>query len=583
MQRAGRLHDAERLYRDAIAVQPGHVDAKRGLALVLRQMNRLPEAIQVLQALAAEHPTNPAVHAELGLALHAAGRAEEAVASLKETARLDPKNAAAYLHLGRAQLADFDADGAIQSLHRAFALAPRSAEVAMSLGVAYLHRGTVDRAIRFLREALPERDSSAELHTYLGTALRLKGELDAAVEHFRRALALRAGLPEAAAGLAQALEDRREFVEAARVIADALAAGADHPELYVALARHAQREGRAEEARQRLEDRLSRPVLYPQHRAGLLFALGSVRESLKDFDGAFAAYREANAQYPRTYNRPREAAFHDRVIEVFSAERMRTLPRAQERSDLPVFIVGMPRSGTSLVEQILASHPAVYGAGELNDIKVLSRAVASRLGRPESGGGEAYPRSVLALTQAVADELAREHIERLSRLSAGAERITDKMPHNFIHLGLINLLFPGARVIHCVRDPMDTCFSCFATSFSQAHSYSNDLGDLAFQYREYRRLMQHWRRVLDIPMMDVHYERLVADREGVTRAMIEFLGLPWHDACLRHHETRRTVATASVDQARRPVYDSSIGRAARFEKHLQTLRIGLADLAPGDA
>jgi hypothetical protein len=231
----------------------------------------------------------------------------------------------------------------------------------------------------------------------------------------------------------------------------------------------------------------------------------------------------------------------------------------------------MPRSGTSLVEQILSTHPGVYGAGELTAIDQFARHLGDAT-------GDAYPQSALHLDQATIDAAARQYLAALQDLAPSAIRVTDKMPGNFLHLGLIQLLFPGARVIHCRRDPLDTCLSCYFQQFNQGQTFSYDLSDLGHHYRQYQRLMRHWQSVISLPMLDVHYEDLVADQEAMSRKMLEFCGLDWTDECMRFYESKRYVATASYDQVRQPIYHKSVGRWRHYERYLGPLKTALGDL-----
>ena len=258
-------------------------------------------------------------------------------------------------------------------------------------------------------------------------------------------------------------------------------------------------------------------------------------------------------------------------IDYFTRERVRAMPKATLRSDKPVFIVGMPRSGTSLVEQILASHPAVHGAGELDFIHHIWVGMLGMLG---SNFGK-YPKCLDNLTTEQVDGMADVYLSPLVAMKPDAVRITDKMPLNFLHLGLIASLFPSARIIHCRRDPMDTCLSCFMTHFNYPQPFQHDLEHLGHFYRLYEKLMGHWKTVIDLPMLEVSYEEVVADPEAQSRRMVEFLGLPWNDDCLKFHQTKRPCATASVMQVRRPVYGSSVGRWRHYEKHLGPLKSAL--------
>jgi hypothetical protein len=229
---------------------------------------------------------------------------------------------------------------------------------------------------------------------------------------------------------------------------------------------------------------------------------------------------------------------------------------------LPVFIVGMPRSGTSLVEQILASHPNVHGAGELDDIA----RIVHRLGGPVPS-----PSDLAQMTATTLRQAANDYLEKLSRLAPGAARVIDKMPHNFLALGYIDLLFPGCRIIHCVRDPRDTCLSIWFQQMTGNHPYTSDLAALADYYRQYQALMTHWKSVIRVPMLEVRYEDLVANIEQGARALVKFCDLDWNDQCLRFHENSRIVSTPTYDEVRRPIHDRSVGRWRHYERHLGAL------------
>ena len=228
----------------------------------------------------------------------------------------------------------------------------------------------------------------------------------------------------------------------------------------------------------------------------------------------------------------------------------------------------MARSGTSLVEQIVASHPLARGAGELTKIADLITAFERTAGP--------YPDSAAALDAKTSHRLATAYESHLCRVAGGnAARLTDKMPANFMHLGFIALLFPRARIVHCLRDPLDACLSIYFQRFRHGNDYAYDLADIGFFYRQYQRLMDHWRRVLPLAIHEVRYEDLVADPDGQVRALIEFLGLPWDEHCLVHHRSRRAVQTASAWQVRQPIYASAIGRWRHYEKHLGPLKQAL--------
>jgi hypothetical protein len=242
-------------------------------------------------------------------------------------------------------------------------------------------------------------------------------------------------------------------------------------------------------------------------------------------------------------------------------------------SDLPIFVLGMPRSGTTLVEQIIASHPDVHGAGELLDLQSITRRVVSGTG--------GFPGNILALDSVAMNKWADDYVAGLRKHSPDARYITDKMPNNFWFVGLIHLMLPNARIIHVKRNPVDTCLSCFTKLFSGTLNQTYDLSELGRYYVDYSRLMDHWRKVLPAgAFLDVQYEDVIADQETEARRMIDFCGLDWNDACIDFYKNKRSVGTASVTQVRRPIYKSSVERWRHYEKFLGPLLDTLGDLAP---
>ena len=265
--------------------------------------------------------------------------------------------------------------------------------------------------------------------------------------------------------------------------------------------------------------------------------------------------------------------FIDKTCDLFTVPFFLERTEYGNSSERPVFIVGMPRSGTTLTEQILASHSKVKGAGELVDMQRIERRI-TETGRET----DAYFNTLAGLSAEQSRGYADAYMDTLKRHSRAALRVVDKMPHNFELLGLIALLFPNARIVHCRRNPIDTCISCFTQNFTEAHGYNSSFSNLRLYYREYTKLMAHWAKVLPLQMFDLQYEQMVADQEATTRRLIEFLGLDWEDACINFHLTERAVSTPSRWQVRQPIYKSSVQRWRRFEPHLGPLKRSLGDL-----
>ncbi|MBV8496056.1 MAG: sulfotransferase, partial [Gammaproteobacteria bacterium] len=292
-------------------------------------------------------------------------------------------------------------------------------------------------------------------------------------------------------------------------------------------------------------------------------------DDLGCYDEAFDNYRRANELTRRQrvpYTREKFVQRVDHITGTFDSAFLAARRGQGSDSELPVLIIGMPRSGTSLTEQILASHPSVFGGGELRFWEGAYGVFRSEV----AGGAEAAQ---------VLGQVGRDYLERMRGLSHGAQRVIDKMPANFLYCGLAHAVFPRARIIHMQRHPLDTCLSIYTQNFFRMGSYANDLEDLAHYYTQYLRIMDHWRALLPAhALLDVPYEGLIAEPEAWTRRLLDFLGLPWDARCLEFHQTERTVLTASRWQVRQKINAASAGRWRNYEKHLAPL-MHLVDLA----
>lgn len=298
----------------------------------------------------------------------------------------------------------------------------------------------------------------------------------------------------------------------------------------------------------------------------LNMALGEAYRNMGDAARAFRHYEIGNALKDVTFDIPTYRRYLDRIMGTFDGAHFARFDGAGNDSEVPVFIVGMPRSGTSLVEQILASHPAAFGAGEREEIARLADTLGDVIGNDAP-----YPECAGAIVADDIGALADEHLAKLRSLAPDAARITDKMPGNFLHLGLIATLFPNARIVHCRRDPLDVCLSIYFGEFAGFHPYAYDLENLGLYYREYERIMAYWSQSLPLRIFDVRYEDVVDDVEGMTRRLLEFVGLPWDSRCLDFHTTERSVHTRSNMQVKQPIYRSSRGRWRPYAPYLGPL------------
>ncbi|MCA9300402.1 MAG: sulfotransferase [Phycisphaerales bacterium] len=447
---------------------------------------------------------------------------------------------------------------------------PQFGPVHAYLGDSLRYLGMHDQAKVALRRGLEHHPDMPALFYSLGMVAKAEGDYDEAHRAFDQALALRPEFHAATAAKADTYFTTGEFERADATLDPVLATNA--PPIVVAFARLAPRLGRERDAIAALDAALADPKERTMWRRTALFALGDLLDRVGEYDRALETFRRANALHPGGYDPEEHARSVDRMIEGWTPKSIRAASTSGETTDQPVFIVGMPRSGTSLVEQIIASHPDAWGAGEL---KALHKTVARRF-KPPIVSGIPHLHSPKGMTRKNLDLAARTYLEMMRDGAPDARRVTDKMPGNVPFLGIVNQMLPGARVIWCRRDPLDTCLSCFFQNFIGAMPQTFNLNHCGRYHADVDRLMTHWMDVLDIPILPVVYEEVVADLESRTREIIEFLGLPWNDACLRFHESERVTRTASNDQVRRPIYSSSIGRHTRYDAHLGTLRVALA-------
>jgi tetratricopeptide (TPR) repeat protein len=609
LQAVGRIAEAERIYRDVLREEPRQAHAMHFLGLIANQVGRQADAIELIRRALAIQGPHPVFHSNLASVYAAMGRAADAEQHAREAIRLMPDLADAYNNLGVALRMQGRLHEAAAAFRESFQLVPGQIDARCNLVHILEGRAQLPEALAVLQEGVRLAPNHAQARNLLGGVLLALVWPGHAIPHLREAVRLRPGFHEALNNLGLALQAVNQGEEAIRCFREALRI---QPESILArqnLAHALETQGLIEEATAELEECLRRVPNDPMSlaRLGHLAALGHcslggerlahlqkwaadldlpirdrslyhqalawAEEKAGHYNEAFTHCRRAR-ELRKEFDRQQGVAFDpaghrqliDRIIAVSTPEWFQRVASFGSDSERPVFIVGMMRSGTTLVEQILASHPKVSGAGELPDMKRLAGTLSQRL-RTTSG----YPDCLSALDKATARVVAEEYLQTLRRLGGDAERVVDKMPFNFLRLGLIAVLFPRARIIHCRRDPVDTCLSAYFQSFVDAHPFTLDLAHLGTYYREYERLMEHWRRVLPVRVYDLQYEQLTANQERVSRELIDYCGLEWDDRCLRFSETRRVVRTASAVQVRQGMYQSAVGKWKRYEAHLGPL------------
>ncbi len=574
LQEQGKLDEAIAHYRQAAQLDPVDGAMRCSLANGLRAANRFAEAIAAYEAAIALAPNLIEPYVGLGGALEEAGKPDAAAKLYEDVLTRHADSPELYVRLGdvyRCLARPRDAERAYRSALRA---GPEHAPALYRLGQVMEDAGALSEAEALYGRMLELRPDVANAHLNLAQVLEDRGRILEAERAVRRALALEPGLAPAHLALGNILKDQGRHAEAGEAYRAALRLRKECAEAYTSLASLAKYSSAEHPDLQDVLRLLRAPGLAETSAMHLHFAAGKMLDDCAAYDDAFAHYREGNRIRHQScrFDASGFTELVERILRQFSVEFLAERSEyCGSNSELPVFIVGMPRSGTTLVEQIIASHRQVYGAGELTKMRELAMGLGARLGTTAS-----YPEAVAALGPELTRSVAHEYEVVLSEgADEGAVRVSDKIPINFLYLGLIALLFPRARVIHCRRDPLDVCLSIYFQYFRHGNDYAYDLADIGCFYRGYERIMAHWRAALPLRLYELHYEELVDDQAQQTRKLIAFLDLPWDDRCLAFERNPRPVQTASAWQVRQPIYRSSIGRWRNYDKHLGPLREAL--------
>ncbi len=601
----GRREEALAQFRQAVRLRPEFALAHNSLANTARELGDLPLAVEHFRracALAPERgelhsnlgqfllergdtdealhhcreavrllPAMAEAHSNLGNVLRELGRLAEAKAAYAEALRLNPNLAMVYNNMGQALQEEGALDEAVDWYQHALQLEPGCARFLTNLGDAFAEQDRSEEALVTFERALRIDPTYYQAHNGLGALLRDLGRPEESRHHFREAIRLKPELPGAHCALGELAEEVGDRGAAEAGFREALRIDPRFPGAHAQLATLL-RDRLPEAERELMHELLADPKVRPLGRANLLHGLAHVYDAGGDFDRAAECLRQAKGiqleewgKRNRLYQPREHHEYVHQALATYTSELFARLRDAGLDSERPVFIFGLPRSGTTLVEQILASHTHVFGAGELALAAETFRAL------PDLLGVEAGPLECVGRMEARhVRRLAQRHLDRLGELNRAAPRVTDKMPDNYLHLGLLALLFPRARFVHCRRDLRDVAVSCWMTNFRSIR-WNVDAEGMAGRFAEYRRLMEHWGRVLPAPMLEVRYEDVVADPEASARRLVAWCGLDWEPGCLEFHQHPRPVRTASVNQVRRPVYQTSAGRWKNYERALAPL------------
>jgi tetratricopeptide (TPR) repeat protein len=539
-----RFSEAEAEYRRALAINPSYAEAYNNLGSVLRDLERPAEAEPAYRRALALKPGYLEAMNNLVLALKDLKRFDEALAAAALALKAQPKNADALAYMGAVYVDQKKPDLAFDALKRSLAIAPNKAETLNVLGRAFFEAEQPQKAIDCYRRAIAMKPDLPDAYNNLGNALKELGKFDEALAAFDTCLALNPNTVGAYVNLVEAKKFRSPddpHFKAIEGFVAGLAGLSDERQMHVS------------------------------------FAAAKANDDLKRYDAAFEHWLRGNALKRRTiaYDETATLSYFDRIRASVTADVIHAKSGGGFASVKPIFVIGMPRSGTTLVEQILASHARVTGAGELKDMNEIVNSVRGGDGTPAP-----YPEFLSVLTPGELQRIGQAYVAKLERRAPAAQRITDKMPSNFYFLGLIHLALPGAKIIHTNRNAVDTCVSCFSKLFAGEQSQTYDLGELGRYYRAYHGLMAHWRQALpEGAFLDVQYEEVVGDIEAQARRILDYCGLEWDPRVLEFHRTERPVKTASSSQVRQPIYSSSVARWRNYERFLGPLLDELGALA----
>jgi tetratricopeptide (TPR) repeat protein len=596
--RQNKFDEAETELRDVISRFPEIPKANRELGNALIAQGKGDEAIECYKRVIELTPDNPAAHRDLAMAYKTLGRQKDAERALDDSFELDPERKELVTALEHQQAGEF---GKAEIICReVLRKDPRNVNATRMLGTIARDLGKPRLAARMFRNAVKLAPDFFGARMDLARSLIELDELDECEPVVHEAIRLQPGIPQPYSLLGNLYTKRGDFEQAVKAYERALEVQPNHGSSLAAMGHALKTIGRQEESIDTyrdciqkfpdfgeaywalanlktfkfsdaeivvMEDAVDNEKLSDETRVNFNYSLGKSYEDAGDYDRAFRAYTRGNAlrRPNENYDPVHTEAVHDQIIETISSEFLEKNAGNGCPDDAPIFIVGLPRSGSTLIEQILASHSMVDGTHELPDLPRIIKMINDQ--RPQGVG---YPMALAHYGKDLA-QLGQEYIEATRRYRKDAPYFTDKMPNNFAGIGLIAAILPNAKIVNARRHPLDSCMGCYKQLFYKGQSFTYDLVELGEYYLEYERLMAHWHEVLPGKVLDVHYEEMVADQENQTHKLIDHCGLPWEDKVLRFYENDRAVVTASSEQVRQPIYSKSVNSWRRFEGHLGPL------------
>ena len=603
------FEEAEENLRHVIKVAPGHARAHEDLGTVLLNQSRADEALPLLEKAVALMPKSASAASKLAGALMALGRTADAEALRARATQLSPQQAKleqatrlfaqgqfreaekqaqsllqensrdvnAALLLARIAINARCYDDAEQLLVRITEIAPGFVAAWHDLGSVLKELNRFEEAVKALQEAVRLDPANAVTHYFYGAALAMAAQPEAAIEAYRKAVDLDPDLSGAYLGLGHVLKTVGDQDGGVAAYRRAIELRPDFGEIYYSLSNLKTFKFSDQEIAG-MEERVGNNALPIDCQVHFAFSLGKAYEDKADYAAAFRYYELANRRHRETiaYDPVQTEVAHEKIRKAFSLEFFEHQAQMGTgcRDPAPIFILGLPRSGSTLLEQILASHSLVDGTSELPDISMIAQSVTNK------AHGRTFPMSMPELTSEELTALGKQYLSQTQRHRGSAPFFTDKMPNNFAYVGFIKAILPNAKIIDARRHPMDSCVGCFKQHFAKGQTFTYDLFELGEFYLEYERMMTHWDAVLPGQVLHVEYENVVSDLETQVRRLLEFCGLEFEQSCVNFHETKRAVRTASSEQVRQPIYQGSLATWKRFGSDLDVLREVLDPVLP---
>ena len=565
----GQFHQAEQLYCQILQIQPKHAYILNLLGVLHAQAkNDHKQAKKLIRKAIKIDPSVSDYHNNLGLSLHQLGEYKEAAWSFEKATRLNPLFIHAWFGYANSNLKLNKTEEAISCFKKVIKLDANFVPAYNNLGNIFRELKQFDQALEMFEMTLKLNPGMAEAYYNIGIVKKQQGYFKEAIDAYDKVLAINPDDVKACFNKATSLQRLGKFDKAKELYCKVIELKNDYTDAYANIVQLQKYTSPEHKDAVNIKSLLENDDLNEEARINLHFALGKIYDDCSTYNNAFQHFQIANQLKHKKldYNPAAFEKYVSDIIDTFSSFAIEEKCNIADKNDKPIFIVGMPRSGTTLIEQIIASHSDVFGANELPFINELARSLPKRLNTNAD-----YPQCLSQMENTVCKDVAEEYINELNKLDGSAKRLTDKMPYNFLHLGLIALCFPGSKIIHCNRHPLDTCLSIYFCDFHGSPSYAYNLEEIAHYYSQYSRLMAFWKEYLSIPIFNIDYEHLIDNRDKISRQMIEFLGLEWDGKCLDYHKTDRAIKTASLWQVRQRVYKTSLNRWRNYKEFIQPL------------